>query len=372
MPQMLVKRKGMDVLQPAPLADLEIERGRADWVWIDLLEPGPSEIAELDEWFGFDQLALEDVAEGSPYPKIDDYKEYLFLQLRGVSTATDRVRTAELDVFMSDEYLVTVHAESMPAVEWLWEHTQTTAALAAGGPDRMLARLTEAAARRWLPIVDAVEDNIEQLEEAAIAGDPRVLGEIHALRRDTILLRKAIGPQREVLRELTREGITHVSARARMRFEDVSDLHYRIVESLDTARSLLGTTLDTYRSTVAEKMTDVMKVLTVFAAILLPLSLMAGIYGMNFANIPELQWRWAYFGLLGVMAATAVGLWLYFARRGFIGGPKLHKLPRAIGGGLIGLVTVTTSPIRMLARLALPDLRRAPDNQTGDGGSDSA
>ena len=136
---------------------------------------------------------------------------------------------------------------------------------------------------------------------------------------------------------------TLLGDRARRRFRGIYDHHYRLVESLDASRGLLASILDTYRSAVAERMNEVMKVLTVYTAILLPLSLMAGLYGMNFANIPELQWRWGYFALLGIMGALAIGQWIYFSRRGFIGGPSLRKMTGVVGKGL---ALVTLAPVR--------------------------
>ena len=100
-----------------------------------------------------------------------------------------------------------------------------------------------------------------------------------------------------------------------------------------------------------EKANEVMKVLTVFAAIILPLSLIAGLYGMNFARMPELDWRWGYFGVLGIMATVAISLWVHFAKRGFIGGPKIGRIPKALGLGIAGLVHLTTQPLGAVGRI---------------------
>ncbi len=335
-----------------------LERRRAEdgWVWLDVTYESAAEVAEVCAEFGFDHLAYEDVVDESEFPKLDDYSDYIFAILFALGSHDNRIRPRELDVFLGPGYLVTLHTDPLPAVDWMIEEVQQVPALAVGGPDQLLARLVEASTRRVIPLMDHLEHELELLEDRAVAGDVQVPGDLQALRRDTIELRRMTSPQRQVLNALTREGLPHVGERARLRFENVDDLLFRVTESLDASRALLAAVLDTYRSTVAEDMNEVMKVLTVFSAILLPLSLMAGLYGMNFANMPELQWQYGYFGLLAVMAVTAVALWLYFARRGFIGGPKLRRVPRVVGRGLGGLVSIGTAPVRFLAHAVLDEL----------------
>ncbi len=216
--------------------------------------------------------------------------------------------------------------------------------MADGGADRMLARIAQAVAYPYLPLIAALDDHIEGLEDRAIVRDPGVVGEVQALRRDATRLRRFVAPQREVLLALGREGATRlVEKKARQRFADVYEQLYRIVESLDSSRMLLGSVLETYRSSVAEDMNRVMKVLTVFSAIVLPLGLLAGIWGMNFANMPELQRPSGYFIALGLMGTMALGLWIYFARKGFIGGPRLREIPKSVG---MGLFRVAALPVK--------------------------
>ena len=132
-----------------------------------------------------------------------------------------------------------------------------------------------------------------------------------------------------------------------MRFADVHEQLFRVVETLDGARLLLGSALETYRSAVAEEMNRVMKVLTVFSAIMLPLTLMAGVWGMNFENMPELDHPLGYGFALGSMLVVGVGLWLLFIRSGFVSNVMLKKLPRAIG---LGLWQVATLPIKVVSK----------------------
>jgi magnesium transporter len=175
------------------------------------------------------------------------------------------------------------------------------------------------------------------------------------------VLRRVLGPQRDVLRQLAWSNSPVIGESARRSFSDVYDHHFRLVESLDAGRALLAAVLDTYRGAVAERTNEVMKVLTVFSAILLPLGLIAGLWGMNFSEIPASGWRWGFVALLGLMAVLATGLWVSFARRGFVGQPKLRDLPKSVG---LGLIHIGAAPLRIVTGFLDP--RRPEDSRRDD------
>jgi magnesium transporter len=344
---------------PEDLEDLLRDDG---WVWLDLSAPTSDEVIGVARLLGFSHHEVEEVLDATEYPKLSRAGTYLFLVAHSPGTDPDRLRTVELDVFLGDGYLVTAHRDEVLGLEWIIDRATSPTGGEFAGPDEALAAVLEAGVRRDLRLIDGLEDQIEDLEDLAVAGDSAVVGRVHALRRDAITLRRVLAPQRDAIRALAGET-GYVGPRAARHLTTVYDDHFRVVESLDTARSLLAAVLESHRSTIAERMNEVMKVLTVFSAIILPLSLLAGIYGMNFSNMPELGWRWAYFGLLGLMAVTAIGLWGYFSRRGFVSGPRVPRVDRAIGRGLAELVGVTTAPVRGLARLLTDDSggRNRPD-----------
>jgi magnesium transporter len=312
----------------------------AHWFWLDVAEIG-ADVGVVAQVLEVPPDAVADIFEPSEFPKMKEYDGAVFAISHSPGLSEDRFTTSEVDLLLTDRYLVTFHRESIPGIEW----TMQRALAAYEAPAEVMAEILEAAAYRYLTLIDALEQQIEELEGLAIAGDPEVLGRVQALRRDAIVLRALLGPERDTIRAVSRAQL-EVGQSVRRRLESTYDDFFRIVESLDAARSLLAAVLDTYRSTVAERTNEVMKVLTVFSAIFLPLALLAGIYGMNFANMPELSWHWGYLGLVAVMVVVAVGLWLYFAWRGFVGGPKLLRVDRVIGRGLGGLVSLTTAPIR--------------------------
>ena len=302
---------GSDRAVEVDAAELRSVRSGDGWVWLDVVGADEAEVEGICGEFGFDLLGAEDVAAETEYPKADDYEDHTFTVLHGVADDTTRLRTVEYDAFVGSDYLVVFRGEELPGFEWIREHVVLPGRLASMGPDRLFGLLAEAGATRFSVLVDALEEHIEDLEYQALAGDPGVISGIHALRRDALKLRRVLAPQRDTIRRLGHEQFPAFGVRARMRLESVHDQYDRTIESLESSRALLGAVLETYRATVAERANEVMKVLTVFAAIVLPLSLIAGIYGMNFANMPELDWRWAYLGTLGAMATLALSLWTF-------------------------------------------------------------
>ena len=343
-----------DVPRSLRQEELAAARSSEGWVWLDVTGVEENEVAAVGEMFGLDSLSVSDILDVTLLPKIDHHDEYVYVVLHGVDLGEDgRLRTEELDIFIGERYLVTAHRQPMASVDFVASQMATSSRLAACGPAGIAAAIAEAGSRRYLPLLDALDDRIEALEDHAMAADPRTLSESQALRHDVIMLRRTLGPQREVLHQLSSSSSRVIEDSSRA-FRDVYDHYFRLVESLDAARALLGVVLDTYRGAVAERTNEVMKVLTVFSVIMLPLTLIAGIWGMNFADLPGSDARWGFTVLLATMATLGGGLWAYFVRRGFVGGPKLREIPKSVG---LGLVHMGAAPLRAVTGL-LPNPTR--------------
>lgn len=357
---------------PAEEGGLAAVRASGGWLWLDVVDYPAEEAWAVARVFDFDPIAMEDVTDLVEFPKVDEYEGHAFVVAHGVAADPDRLRTAEYDAFIGPDYLVTFHREDLPEFAWLRERLMEPGWPGGAGPDQAFARLTEVGASRFQPLVEGLEERVLDTERRALAGDHTVVGDVQALRRDSLLLRKVVGPLRDAFMRLGQEDLTGVGERARLRFHSVRDHYFRIAESLDTSQAVLGAVLETYRSAVAEHTNDIVKVLTVFTAVLLPLSLVAGIYGMNFAHMPELDWRWGYLWALMLMAVTGIGLWVYFARRGFIGGPQWRRAPRVIGQGLADLVRLTLKPISGVAGLIVGRPGREPHRTRNEQGGPPA
>ncbi len=343
-----------------PLSSQRLEDVPADaWVWIDVTAPTVELAVELGERFDLPGVAVEDAVDRDLYPKWEDHGASLLAVFHLPIGEDQRVATAPLVCIAGARFLLTFHAAEHSALEWLITVATGEAGVVEGGPDRMLARVAELCAREFHPLIEGFEVAFDSLEDRALEAEAEVLADTQALRRDAGVLRSVLGTEREVLRGLSGHDTPLLTTESRARLRDSYDRHHRHVEELDAARMMLSTVVDTYRGVVAERTNDVMKVLTVFAAIVMPLTLIAGIYGMNFEHMPELGHRWAYPAVLTLMATIAIGLWISFARRGYIGSPSVARLPHGVGRGLHHLVA---APSRTLGALAtrVPSGTRAP------------
>jgi magnesium transporter len=262
---------GADRAEPAEAGALEAVRASGGWLWLDVVDFSGEEALEIAQVFGLDPIAMEDVTDLTEFPKVDDYQDYAFVVAHGVAPDPDRLHTSEYNAFIGSGLLVTFHREDLPEFSWVRDHVQEPGWLGESGPDGVFARLAEAGARRFQPLIEGLEERVLDIEARAVAGDHTVIGEVQALRRDALMLRKIVGPLRDTFMRLGSEQLAGIGERARLRCQSVRDHYFRIAESLDTAQAVLGAMLETYRSTVAERTNEVMKVLTVFTAVLLPL-----------------------------------------------------------------------------------------------------
>ena len=349
----------------------------AGWVWIDVTagRDDIDELADLAEGMGLDALAVRDAVEDIDLPKVDDFGTFVLVILHALGE--ERIETYELDCFLSERRLVTIHEQRSPSVDALWDGVLCRPELASGGPDEALARLADVATRRLVCVLDVFDDHNEELIERALTADADFLVEITAVRADLAALRRAVHPQREAL-DILRHSISPlVSDGGRRRFSDVFDTASRAAQGVDGARTALAETLDAYRGAEARQATEVTKVLTVYAAIMLPLSLVAGFFGMNFVDLPLLSSPAGWIivtGFMAFIALVSVGVFvsLGWTRRtsgraaGVILGRGLVEAARA-PAQLVGAVfEISTMPMRTVAGSVTGARRTKPTDASGD------
>jgi len=311
------------------------------WSWLDA--SAPDDIDQLSAVLGFDLAAVADLGSAA-FPKTDVYAEFRHVVLHTMAFEDDRITTVAYHAFVQERRLVTFRSGPVYAIDVTQHQVADGHLQPIRSPLELLARIAVASSGRFQELIESLDDRIEDLEDRAMQADASVIGEAQALRRDVIVLRRAFGPQRDLLSSLVRDE--SIPATARRTLDDAYDHHFRFVESLDAARALLGSVQDTHRGAIAERTNEVMKVLTVFSATMLPLTLIAGIWGMNLAGLPGSSDPTAFRWLLGSMVAIVVVLWVYFVRRGFVGGPRIGRLPKAVG---ITLAHLGSAPLRAVA-----------------------
>lgn len=290
--------------------------------WIDLEEPTPAEAAILSDVFHFHPLAIEDCLEEVHHPKLDEYDGYVLVIVHGVrfDVPTEEFITRELDIFLSAKYLVTHHRGPMRSITAIRDQCGKGLQTAfPKGPDFLLHAILDQMFEHYFPNLDAVEDQIQLLQVECFENPTtRTLEKVFALRRDVMTLRRICLPQREIMHRLARGDYPGISDKAAIYFRDIYDNLYRIVDAAMQYQDMVQGTMDAYLSSVNNRLNETMKRLTVISALLVPLTVITGVYGMNFEHMPELHWRYGYFMVLGLMAVISVALFRWFKKKQWI------------------------------------------------------
>lgn len=352
--RLLVRGAGEAALTPQTMESLGSYQADGSLVWLDVQDRVASELDRVGERFKFDPAAIEDVLDIEQLPKFDNYGDHLFVVLHALVADGDRLDTHEVDCFVSDRLIVTVHSEPIPGLDWLWTAVQEHPHMAEHGTDEIFAQLAEVIGRRYLEVVDAIEVRVDRLADGALDADPSVLADIQLLRREEATVRRVLRPQRMVIGSLRASGQPIIGAEATKLLTDAFDVHNLVVESLVATRGLLTDTLDTYRGASAERQANATTVLTVYAAILLPLTLITGWYGMNMSNLPGANSRWGWVAVTAAMAAIAIASWVLFVRAGMVQSPRIRS-GRRIASGLAEVAKAPVRPFTMLRRSTRTD-----------------
>jgi magnesium transporter len=290
--------------------------------WIDLEDPTPEESHILEDPFHFHPLAIEDCLVEVHHPKLDEYEEYLFLIVHGIrfDAPSDRFLTRELDIFLGRNYLITHHEGPMRSVTWAREQCGKNLIQSfPRGVDFLIHQILDQLFEHYFPNLDAIEDKI-QLVQVEVFESPAkdTLDRIFALKKDVLTLRRLCQPQREIVNRLARGEFKVVSPRAAVYFRDIYDNLYRLVEASYAYQDLVQGTFDAYLSSVSNRLNETMKRLTVIGAIFAALTVLTGVYGMNFAHMPELKWRYGYLMVWVLMGAITGSLLLWFRKKGWV------------------------------------------------------
>lgn len=306
------------VLDPASLKMPPLDGDRVTWINVDGLHK-PEVIEALGSHFSLHPLVLEDTVSTGQRPKLEDYEGYAFIIFRMLDKATSsgEVTDEQVALVLGPNWVLTFQERPGDVFDPVRERIREgKGRIRRMGADYLAYCLMDAAVDRYFHVLETIGDQLERVSDEII-GHPeqRVLRDLHALRQELMVLRKAAWPLRNVIHRMQQGPPQFVGDETSVFLRDVYDHAVQIIDTAEVLREMTTDLRDIYLSSLSNRMSETMKVLTVIATIFIPLTFIAGIYGMNFAFMPELSWRYGYPAALGLMVAVAGVMLLYFRRR---------------------------------------------------------
>jgi magnesium transporter len=308
---------------PRPEPNVEVVEGEG-LRWINIERPGPVDRAWLEEHFGFHPLDYEDVASRNQRPKIDEYEDYLFIVLHFpvFDKAVGRLNAAELDIFIGPDFLITIPNTPIPPVEYIFERCRSSedvrGALLSKGAGYLLYKIVDDAFDYCFPMLRKMGNKLDRIEEDIFEGrSEEAVRDISNAKQEIINFRKVIRPQRPVLRDLERTKQRYIAEDMEVYFDDIVDASERIWDVLENYKEVVEALEDTNESVISHRVNDTVRVLTAISVVVLPLTLIASVWGMN-VRVPGEQDLTAFWIIIGSMVVLLVGMLGYFRRRGWL------------------------------------------------------
>jgi magnesium transporter len=275
-------------------------------------------IEKIGHHFDIHPLTLEDIVNTGQRPKAEEYDEYVFIVFKMLfyDDANDHITSEQVSLILGAHYLISFQEKEGDVFNFVRERIRKAKGrIRRSGPDYLAYALIDATVDHYFFILEKVGEKMEQMEEELLENPiPQTMRRIHSLKREMIFFRKQVWPIRELLNHLLHEESQLVQESSHIFFRDIYDHTIQVIDTIESMRDVLTGMLDLYLSTVSNKMNEVMKVLTIMATIFIPMTFVAGIYGMNFKFMPELEWKWSY-PLLWVVLVTMFILMLFWFKR---------------------------------------------------------
>ena len=296
-------------------------------LWIDF-DGQPDNLTEpiLTGIFHFHPLAVDDALQETHTPKVDDWGEYIYLVLNTMAFNSEdglELATKELDVFLGKNFVVTIHDEPLNFIEKARTLFFRDRRYTSHGPDHLLYKLIDDLVAEYMPIIEALDDQIDRVEDEVLTkAAPDTLERIFSLKRIILSMRRILGPQREVLNKLARDDFEVIDPHDRIFFRDIYDHLVRLHDVNESMRDLVSGSLDTYLSVINNRMNDVMKTLTIITTLFMPISFLSGFFGMNFFEPVAGLTGWtnniAFGVVMGVFISVPIGMFIWMKRQTWV------------------------------------------------------
>jgi magnesium transporter len=324
---MIVKRmrEGLPMIRTLAVVDQKViinpplERlvdMQADWVWVDFNSPVKKETNLLRSFFNFHPLAVEDCVNNLQRPKVEFYEEHLFYVVHALDEKT--LEATEVDFFTTKNMVVTFHKTEVPEIDFVWNYVKGLKSVPPElGKNELIHKLMDKLVDMYFPIMHRLEERVISIESNEDDEAPKLINQIFDIRADLLSLRKTVVPMRELLYRMLESKRVGLDAEERSYFHDIYDHLLRLSDMMTSAREMTSDIRDNYISLNSYRMNNIMKTLTVITTIFMPLTFIAGLYGMNFVNMPELRSENGYFVVLGIMILLGIMMSLWFKKKGW-------------------------------------------------------
>lgn len=282
--------------------------------WIDATV---EELSELQSFFELHELAIEDsMHDEEQRPKLEIYDDHYFLVINSIRFDDEEIHLRPLNIFLGKHWIITATKQKINEIRLvkptLLEEKVNTS-------DRLIYHLVDTVIDSYFTVADRIEYTIEQLEEDILIRTKKShLTEIIGLRREILWLRKALGPQKELIAKLHKKDLMLINSELQQYFGDIYENAVKIAETFETFRDLMGNLSAAYQSSLSNRANEIMRVFTAMTVIMMPLTVITGIFGMNFTHMPELDWKYGYYTVLGIMALIGTGIYLFFRKKDWL------------------------------------------------------
>lgn len=311
---MKIRHVKAGVFTPIEELQVTVTAPEEGFFWIDA---DVEDLAVLQPLFMLHELAVEDcLTEEEQRPKIETYDNHYFIVVNSIRYDDEEIFLRALNIFLGRHYIITVTKQKINELRAvkpiLWEQEVSE-------PDRFLYYLIDLVVDNYFTVGDRIEVKIEKLEEDILMHTKRShLSEIIGLRSEILWLKKVLGPQKEVINILNKKDLRLIDDQLQKYFSDIYENAVKISENFDTFRELMGNLREAYQSAIANRANEIMRVFTAITTIFIPLTLITGIYGMNFDYMPEIHWKYGYYVVIGVMIILGAGMYYLFRKRDWI------------------------------------------------------
>ena len=312
-----------DQLIEREISDIDNIYGISDtstvsWINVDGLHDMDL-IQKIGDHFRIHPLTLEDIVNTGQRPKSEDFDDYVYFVFKMLhyDETADNIRSEQISLILGPHHLISFQEQKGDVFAMVRERLRKgKGRIRKGSCDYLAYALIDAVVDHYFLILEKIGEKIEVLEEALLdTPEPDTIQMIHELKREMIYMRKQVWPIRELINSIIKGEFRLVQESHTIFFNDIYDHTIQVIDTIESYRDVLSGMLDLYLSTLSNRMNEVMKVLTIIATIFIPMTFVAGIYGMNFKFMPELEWRWGYFMVWGVIGLIALTMLVYFKRK---------------------------------------------------------